>query len=195
MAALVNSGEEETLVLGPVLTHWVASQQLPIIQIVRGMHWKDAVRLAASSPLLWPHVEWLVALAMPNQEAALAKATPDRLRIPLLTGLTREQARANNYELRWACGRGRLGMAQWLTERFQLTAADARACDNYALRAACHNGHLTTAQWLVERFGLTAADARAAYHCMLVEFCMNEHLKIIQWLKTKFDITQEESDR
>jgi hypothetical protein len=55
---------------------------------------------------------------------------------------------------------GDIAAATWLTNRFALTADDARATNNNALRWACLNGHLGVAQWLVGRFGLTVHDVR-----------------------------------
>jgi hypothetical protein len=49
-------------------------------------------------------------------------------------------------------------VAQWLVERFELTADDARADDNNALRQACYYGQLDVAQWLIVQFGLTEED-------------------------------------
>lgn len=120
------------------------------------LDWKDGVRLAASCPMLWREVERLVTLAEADPDVALHKATPDRLRIPLLTGLTAADIRtADNYALRFACFNGHLKVAQWLVKRFGLTAEDARTNDNYALRLACFNGHLGVVQWLEDRFGIT----------------------------------------
>jgi len=192
MANLVNSGgqEENAWTPGKELVHWVTTHQLQIDLILRHIHWTAAVELAASSPQLWPHVERLVTLARPDRIAALVPNTPDRLRIPLLTGLTREQVRAvDNEALRWTCWRGRLAVAQWLADRFQLTAADARAGNNEALRWACGDGHLATAQWLTERFGLTAADARAFSNNALLGACTNGHLDVVQWLVKRFGLT------
>jgi hypothetical protein len=112
------------------------------------------VRLAAASPRLWPHVEQMAARARPDCMAALAATTPDRLRIPLLVGLTPVDARADdNYALRVACGNGHVAVAQWLT------AADARAGGNWALRWGQANGQLAMARWLVDRFGITKDEA------------------------------------
>jgi hypothetical protein len=47
-------------------------------------------------------------------------------------------------------------MARWLTERFGLTAEDARTRGNEALRGSCTLGRLEVVQWLTERFDLTA---------------------------------------
>jgi hypothetical protein len=134
----------ETFHPGQELVHWVTTQQLPLPLILRHLAWRDAVRLAFASPQLWPHVARLVALARPDLAAALAGTTPDRLRIPLLTGLTREQVRADSNEaLREACENGHLATAKWLTERFGLTAADARTYNN----AARCGGRASTATW------------------------------------------------
>lgn len=150
--------ERDVWAPGKELTHWIATRQLPIANVLGDLDWKDAVRLASTSPLLWKHVEQLVTLAKPDWGAALDPATPNRLRIPLLTGLTRltrEQVRANsNQVLSEVCGQGRLEVAQWLTDRFGLTAGDARANNNYALRYACASGYLDVTQWLEERFGI-----------------------------------------
>jgi len=181
---------------GNKLVHWLATKQLPGEVILKHLNWKEALRLAASSPFLWPHVERLVALALPNRQVGLKPSTPDRLRIPLLTGVTREQVRANDNEaLQEACEYGHLAVAQWLVERFQLTAADARTCNNEALRGACENGHLAVARWLTERFQLTADDARAINnHALRWARCLG-HSDVVHWLKTEFDITQEEIDK
>ena len=88
-----------------------------------------------------------------------------------------EDARAdNNFALRWACRYGHLATAQWLTERFQLTAADARAEDNCALQCACGHGHLATARLLAtcSRFGIARVrmTARPPCHPMTCQcFC------------------------
>jgi hypothetical protein len=200
MAAMVSLGEQEEVAEqwtpAHELIHWVAIRHLAIEQIMRDMEWKDALRLAFSSPQLWPHVERLVALTKPDMRAALNEDTSDRLRIPLLTGLTPADARAdNNWALRKACAGGHLAAAQWLTERFGLTAADARAWHNEVLWWACRNGHLEVAQWLTERFGLTAADVRAADNEALRWACANGHLDVAQWLTEEFGITQEEINK
>ena len=178
------------------LIHWFSTQQLHTEVILKHLTWKDAVRLAASCPQLWQEVERMVAMAKPDTVAALNNKTPDRLRIPLLTGLTRDQVRAeDNYVLRWACRRGHLAVAQWLTERFQLTADDVRVNDNEALRWACRRGHLAVAQWLTERFQLTADDARAEDNWALLWTCHNGHLPVVQWLTERFQLTADEIGR
>ncbi len=177
---------------GVELAHWVTSEQLPILRIATLLpSWKDAVRLAASGPRLWPHVTLLVALAPPDVGAAQDPATPERLRIPLLTGLTAADARAfHNGALRRACRYGHLAVARWLVATFALTAADARAVDNAALRSACYNDHLAVAQWLTTTFGLTAADARAYDNHALRGACANGHLAVARWLQEEFGITR-----
>jgi len=166
---------------GCELVHWIATLQLPAETIIRGLDFKDAVWLSASSPQLWPHVERLVSLAKLDRKAALADSTPDRLRIPLLTGLTWEQVRDNNnLALRMACRNGYLNMAQWLTEHFGLTPADARMWNNEALRWACRHGRLDMALWLTEHFQLTAADAQAWNNQTLRLACGNGHLAVLQ---------------
>lgn len=110
---------------GDKLVHWISTRQLPARVILRHLTWKEAVRLAMTCKVLWQKVEWIVALAKPNQDAALDGDTPDRLRIPLLTGLTREQVRANdNRAFRWACHDGHLNVARWLKKQFDLTRAE-----------------------------------------------------------------------
>jgi ankyrin repeat protein len=138
-------------------------------------------------------VEQLVTLALPNKEVALGETIPDRLRIPLLTGLTTDDARANsNCALKWVCRNGHLEVAQWLTERFWLTVDDARANNNDALRWACENEHLGVAQWLTERFWLTVDDARTNNNSALRWACFHGHLEVVRWLEDKFGITRTE---
>ena len=178
---------------GDELLHWVATQQLSVPLVLRHLTWRDAVRLAVTCPQLWPHVELLVALAKPDLAAAVAPTTPDRLRIPLLTGLTAADIRVgNNWALRRACANGHLKVAQWMTATFGLTADDAQAMNNYALKWACARGHLAVAQWLTATFGLTAADARTRNNYVLREACAHGHLAVAQWLETTFGITRAE---
>lgn len=92
-----------------------------------------------------------------------------------------------------ACENDRLAVAQWLTDRFGLTAEDARANDNYTLCSTCENGHLAVAQWLAVRFGLTAEDARATDNAALQAACENGHLAIAQWLVGRFEFTAEDA--
>ena len=87
-----------------------------------------------------------------------------------------------------ACVRGRLGIAQRLTDRFALTAADVRAYDNCTLRRACANGHLAVAQWLVDHFGFTTG-ARGEIGLALRATCKNGHLETAQWLADHFLLT------
>lgn len=104
---------------GNKLIHWFGTQQLPAEAIVKHLIWKDAMRLASTCKALWQEVEWIVTEAQPNLKAALNKKIPDGLRIPLLTGLTQHEVRADtNFALRFACCNGHLRVAQWLTERF-----------------------------------------------------------------------------
>jgi len=175
---------------GPQVIHWVSTHQLPVEAILKHLTWREAVQLASTCKGLWQKVMWMVTQAPPDLEAALDPKTPDRLRIPLLTGLTAEQVRAdNNKVLRWACKHGQLEVAQWLTDRFQLTADDARAENNEALRLACKYGHLEMAQWLTDRFQLTAEDARAHHNEALRMACKYGHLEVAQWLTDRFQLT------
>jgi hypothetical protein len=80
------------------------------------------------------------------------------------------------------CCRGDVAAAAWLTDRFGLTPADARAEDNRALHVACMNGHLSTATWLADRFGLTAADARADNNFALRWACSCNYPAVVQFI-------------
>jgi hypothetical protein len=104
------------------------------------------------------------------------------------SGLTNAPAR-----LQVTCRNGQQLAAQWLVERFGLTAADARAEDNKALRGVCANGHLAVAQWLAETFSLTAEDARANDNWALRMACENGHLAVAQWLAERFSLTAEDA--
>ena len=177
---------------GQQLTHWVSTHQLPAEAILIHLTWQEAVRLASTCKGLWQEVAWMVTQAPPDLEMAMDPKTPDRLRIPLLTGLTTDDARTfDNEALRMACRYGYLEVAQWLTDRFQLTADDARANYNLALRYACRNGHLEVAQWLTDRFQLTADDARTNYNEALRMACRYGHLEVAQWLTDRFQLTAE----
>ena len=59
-----------------------------------------------------------------------------------------------------ACKNGRLEVAQWLVEAFDLTIANVRFRRGYsgALAAACFGGSLHVAQWLVDHFRLRPRD-------------------------------------
>jgi len=178
---------------GDELVHWITSEQLPRDVILQHLNYIDALQLASTCTQLWSVVGRLVMLARANKKLALGKTTPDWLRIPLLTGLTKVNARANdNDALTWACLHGHLVMAHWLTKRFGLTADDARAYNNGALRWASENGHLAVAQWLTERFKLTADDARADNNYVLKQACRNSHSAVVSWLEERFGITRAE---
>ena len=47
--------------------------------------------------------------------------------------------------LQIACEYGHLAVAQWLTEKFNLTTEDVRSKKIRAFRVACYNGHLLVA--------------------------------------------------
>ena len=178
---------------GQQLTHWVSTHQLPAEAILIHLTWQEAVRLASTCKGLWQEVAWMVTQAPPDLEMAMDPKTPDRLRIPLLTGLTTDDARTFNYEaLREACGNGHLEVVQWLTDRFQLTSDDARAEDNEALRMACYYGYLEVAQWLTDQFQLTAADARARNNQALRYAYHYGYWKVELWLEDRFGISFEE---
>jgi hypothetical protein len=180
--------------IGDLLLHWISTHQLPVETILKHITWQEAVQLASTCKVLRQEVAWMVTLTPPDREAALDPKTPDRLRIPLLTGLTSDDARAyNNEALRVACKHGHLEVAQWLTDRFQLTADDARAYNNEALRVACKHGYLEVAQWLTDWFQLTTADARADDNGALRWSCGNGHLEVAQWLTDRFQLTADDA--
>jgi len=179
---------------GLELVHWVNTQQLPIIRIFKYLKWKEAVRLAATSPQLWPHVERLVTLARPNQNQALAADTPDRLRIPLLTGLTHTQVAEHNYRVfREAYIYGYFATAQWLEEQFQLTGENAQVPAKCVLPLVCRDYHLAAAQWLTERFQLTAEEVRDNENAVLRYACMSGRVELVQWLVERFGLTAEDA--
>lgn len=98
-----------------------------------------------------------------------------------------------SYAFRCACWDGHLAVAQWLADRFGLTAEDAKYNNNYAFRGACMNGHLAVAQWLVERFHLTAEDAKSGNNEAFRGACRNGHLAVAQWLAKCFSLTAEDA--
>lgn len=86
------------------------------------------------------------------------------------------------YTLRKACKHGRLGVAQWLVDRFSVTAEDAR--ESGALLEACENDELDMAQWLADRFDMTAEDVEGfdAYKIL-----MTADPTVVEWLEERFD--------
>jgi len=179
---------------GPQVIHWVSTHQLPVEAILKHLTWREAVQLASTCKGLWQKVMWMVTQAPPDLEAALDPKTPDRLRIPLLTGLTAEQVRAgNNRALRMACKHGQLEVAQWLTDRFQLTADDARVWQNDAFLWAWEYGHLAMAQWLKDRFQLTIKVPWTHHNGALRSACKNGQLAETQWLPVRFELTSDDA--
>lgn len=90
--------------------------------------------------------------------------------------------------LKWACLGGRLGVAQWLTDRFGLTIEDARS-QRGILAIASAGGHTDVVKWAVGRFGLTADDARSSGCEPLHLACVFGHLEIASWLYERFELT------
>lgn len=110
-----------------------------------------------------------------------------RLLKVLVDSRTPDQAdQLNAFQI--ACQHGHLEVAQWLTKRFSLTPANARASHNYALRQACGQGHLELVQWLTEYFKLKPDDARACSNWALRCACSNGHLELAQWLVRHFNL-------
>lgn len=91
------------------------------------------------------------------------------------------------FPLRRACAEGRLAMAQWLTDTFDLTQHHAHY--EYPLYDACSNGHFHVVQWLVHAFALTRAEI-CVDHCTAFQHaCKSGHLHLAQWLQQKFALT------
>lgn len=111
------------------------------------------------------------------------------------------------FGLQLAAHCGDVSFCQWLTDRFGLTAEDARAAyvgtkivrdnlnydaKNYALRRATSYGHVSMCQWLVDRFGLTAEDARTNDNEAFRNAAENGHLQMCQWLTERFQLTTDD---
>jgi len=94
---------------------------------------------------------------------------------------------------RYAAQNGHLEMVQYLVEKFELTADDARADDNFALRFAAENGQLETVKYLVDRFELTADDARFDDNYALREAAQNGQLETVQYLVEQFELTADDA--
>ena len=84
-----------------------------------------------------------------------------------------------------ACGDGRLDVAQWLTDRYNIVDVSAYKL----LEGTCERGHLEVAQWAVGRFGLTVDDARCCRNWAIGFACANGHLAVARWLIDKFGLT------
>lgn len=106
-------------------------------------------------------------------------------------GLERDSVTAHHAAgraFRDVCAAGRLPVARWLTQHFELTAADARADDCWALRHACIGGHLQLASWMVTKFGLNGADARSLRNFALRWACIRGQLETARWLVVTFEL-------
>ena len=50
--------------------------------------------------------------------------------------------KSDNIKFRMACENGHVEIVQWLTQKNNMTAQEAKINDNYAFKIACENGHL-----------------------------------------------------
>jgi hypothetical protein len=95
------------------------------------------------------------------------------------------------------CVKGRLDVAQWITNYFNLT--DTGLYDDHGIRrttmyATCVNGHLSTAQWLVNYFGASIAHGSPRYYALRY-ICENGDLPMAHWFAVQFGITRFEAFR
>jgi hypothetical protein len=142
-----------------LLVRWCASQQLVALLILAQLRWKDAVRLASTCRELRKNLQWIVSQTPFDFETAvLHYSTPDILRIPIITGITPEKIRESYaYSFRTSCSRGRLSVAKWMDEKFELCSKNffedetkIKILFETFLRT-CDNGNFDTAQWLSEK--------------------------------------------
>jgi hypothetical protein len=92
------------------------------------------------------------------------------------------------------CAEGLLEIAEWLTNRFNLTAV-ARGDNTLnlleSLREACENGRLDVAKWLVTTFRITANDLSEFEHDneIFIGACKLGNLGIAQWFAATFHLS------
>jgi hypothetical protein len=97
--------------------------------------------------------------------------------------------------LREVCAVGLLEIAEWLTNRFNLTAI-ARDGDYLydnvleGLQEACENGHLDVAKWLVTTFRITVNDLSefGVDNEIFIGACRLGNLGTAQWFASRFHL-------
>lgn len=89
-------------------------------------------------------------------------------------------------------GGGNTTIAQFLTEKFNLTLQDIKC--HYILAASCENGHLDFAKWLTKTFQLNSNDAKYNNWCVYTATCFNGHLDCAEWFKKQFNIKINDDD-
>lgn len=192
--------EEKTWTSGKELVHWILNRQLPGDLLLEHLDWKDVVRLAAASPVLWRHVESMVEAAykhcLPDVFAICYGNVPSRLWVSLMTSVEFED-RAEYMQVFGECAlNGDHKTAEWLADRLQITGADVKACSgNNAFWNVCRSGNLPMAQWFVDRFEVEYSDCfnrgvetiRHPYALRCV--CRNGHIHVAEWLVDRFGIS------
>jgi hypothetical protein len=182
------------IICGKIMNHLAAAGRLGLTAEGICADKNEALRVACSHGHL-EVAKWLVdnhGLVAANARAR-AKETGRRAIASRAPRLSAAAQYIGNTALSGACHNGHLAVAQWLVERFDLSAEDARAHGNEALRYACLAGNLNVAQWLAERFHLTAHDVRTHNNFALRTACHSGRLELAQWLAKRFELNVDDA--
>lgn len=184
---------------GKELVHWILDRQLPGDLLLEELDWKDVVRLAAAAfPVLWEHVETMMATAykhyLPDPDGVCY--VPSRLRVSLMTSVGLEDR--NEYmDVFGKCAEdGDHKTVEWLADRLQITSADVRNFfENDVFYAVCGSGNLPMVQWFADRFKVKYGDCFSGIqgstrHPFALRYaCRNGHIHVAEWLVDRFGIS------
>ena len=127
--------------------------ELVVMRIAAFLDVTDVLSLACTTKLFRRRTAEFLRNAKPSLLLAAKDETPDTYRVPLLTGLTIEDARAGLTIEDAPAG---------------LTIEDAPASNKSPLWYAARYGHLSVVKYLMDVVGLTIEDARADDNSQLV---------------------------
>lgn len=91
-----------------------------------------------------------------------------------------------------ACIEGRIDMAKFLYDLFNLSRDNVLFDNNYAFRCACKNGFLLVAQWLHQICCFNDNELKIQNNYTLKWACINDHLHMIKWLLNICTYTEQE---
>lgn len=182
--------------VGDLLVHMLTSHHLAGANILRFLDGKDTVRLMNTCSATRNVCLEILSAQPPLIDLAMEETTPDRYRIPLLTGITQKDV-ADESLLSWACEYGYLSVAKWLTDNFDIDRnylsyeIAEGTIENLAtlwLTAKC--GHFDTVKWIVSKFELTRENALETAKKAFYLSCDHGNEELARWIADAFDIQQ-----